>query len=56
MAELTIDPNEISAVLKKYVEDFKPTVEREQVGRVLYSGDGIARISGLPGCMANERL
>jgi F-type H+/Na+-transporting ATPase subunit alpha len=56
MAELTIDPNEISAVLRKYVEEFKPSVEREEVGRVLYSGDGIARISGLPKCMANERL
>ena len=56
MAELLIDPNEISAVLRKYVDDFKPSVEREQVGRVLYSGDGIARIAGLPKCMANERL
>jgi F-type H+-transporting ATPase subunit alpha len=56
MAELTISSAEIANVLRKYVEGFKPTVEREQVGRVLYSGDGIARISGLPGCMANERL
>jgi F-type H+-transporting ATPase subunit alpha len=56
MSELTIDPNEIAAVLRKYVEDYKPSVEREEVGRVMYSGDGIARISGLPRCMANERL
>ena len=56
MAELTIDPNEISSVLKKYVDDFKPSVEREEVGRVLYSGDGIARVSGLPRVMSNERL
>jgi F-type H+/Na+-transporting ATPase subunit alpha len=56
MAELTIDPNEISSVLRKYVEGYKPSVEREEVGRVLYSGDGIARVSGLPRCMANERL
>jgi len=56
MAELTIDPNEISSVLKKFVEDFHPSVEREEVGRVIYSGDGIARITGLPRCMANERL
>jgi F-type H+/Na+-transporting ATPase subunit alpha len=56
MAELQIDPNEISAVLKKYVQDFRPSVEREEVGRVLYSGDGIARVAGLPRCMANERL
>jgi F-type H+/Na+-transporting ATPase subunit alpha len=56
MAELTIDPNEIAAVLRKYVEEFRPAVTREEVGRVVYSGDGIARISGLPQCMANERL
>jgi len=56
MSELTIDPNEISSVLKKYVEDFHPSVAREEVGRVIYSGDGIARITGLPQCMANERL
>ena len=56
MAELTIDPNEIASVLQKYVDDYKPSIEREEVGRVTYSGDGIARISGLPRCMANERL
>src|SRR5207249_3692153 len=56
MAELSIDPNEITAVLRKYIEGFKPSVEREEIGRVLYSGDGIARVSGLPRCMANERL
>ena len=56
MAELTIDPNEISAVLRKYVDEYTPTVEREEVGRVIYSGDGIARISGLPQCMAIERI
>ncbi|MBI4728980.1 MAG: F0F1 ATP synthase subunit alpha [Acidobacteria bacterium] len=56
MGELTINPAEIAAVLKSFVEDFKPAVEREEVGRVLYSGDGIARVAGLPGCMANERL
>ncbi|MCI0637037.1 MAG: F0F1 ATP synthase subunit alpha, partial [Actinobacteria bacterium] len=56
MAELSIDPNEISSILRKYVEEYKPTVTREEVGRVLYSGDGIARVSGLPRCMANERL
>jgi F-type H+-transporting ATPase subunit alpha len=56
MGELTIDPNEISSVLRKYVDEFKPSMEREEVGRVLYAGDGIVRISGLPRCMANERL
>ena len=56
MAELSIDPNQIAGVLQKYVDDYHPSVQREEVGRVLYSGDGIARIAGLPRCMANERL
>jgi F-type H+-transporting ATPase subunit alpha len=56
MAELTIDAAEIAAALRKHVESFKPEVEREEIGRVLEAGDGIARVSGLPGCMANELL
>jgi F-type H+-transporting ATPase subunit alpha len=56
MAELVIKPEEISSVLRKYVDEFRPAMEREQVGRVLTAGDGIAFISGLPNAMANELL
>ena len=56
MAELTIRPEDISSALKRHVEDFKPTLEREEVGRVDEVGDGIARVTGLPGVMANEML
>ncbi|MGH2757377.1 MAG: F0F1 ATP synthase subunit alpha, partial [Actinomycetota bacterium] len=56
MAELTIDPKEISSALRRYVTDFKTSVEREEVGYVKEVGDGIARVSGLPGTMANEML
>ena len=54
--ELNIDASEISQVLQRYVTDFKPTTEREEVGRVNEVGDGIARVTGLPGVMANEML
>jgi F-type H+-transporting ATPase subunit alpha len=54
--ELTISSQEIAEALKKYVEGFEPTMEREEVGRVLIAGDGIARVSGLPLAMANELL
>jgi F-type H+-transporting ATPase subunit alpha len=54
--ELTISSNDIAAALRKYVEGYEPTMEREQVGRVLEAGDGIARVSGLPLTMANELL
>src|SRR5438552_8576356 len=56
MAELTIDPNEIAEALRRNVESYRPSVEREEVGRVVEAGDGIARVQGLPRTMANELL
>src|SRR5436190_1405272 len=56
MAELTIDAADIAAVLRKNVDGFKPTIERETVGRVLEVGDGIARVAGLPHAAVNELL
>jgi F-type H+-transporting ATPase subunit alpha len=56
MAELTIDASQIAAALRKNVEGFKPTIETEQVGRVLEVGDGIARVAGLPNAAVNELL
>lgn len=56
MADLVIEAGEIRAALDRLFEDFRPSVEQEEVGRILYSGDGIARVSGLPGTMANELL
>src|SRR5438445_13887447 len=56
MTDLTITPDEIADVLHKQIESWKPTAELEEVGRVLETGDGIARISGLPHAMALELL
>jgi F-type H+-transporting ATPase subunit alpha len=56
MTELSIRPDDIAAALRQAAADFAPSVTREEVGRVLEAGDGIARISGLPRCMANEIL
>ncbi|HWC32899.1 MAG TPA: F0F1 ATP synthase subunit alpha, partial [Actinomycetota bacterium] len=57
MAEqLTIRPDEIAEALRRHVESFRPETEREEVGRVAETGDGIARVVGLPGTMANELL
>ena len=56
MAELTIDPKDIASALRKHVESFRPETEREEVGRVVETGDGIARVAGLPGAMALELL
>src|ERR671937_2068442 len=49
-------PERIADALRRNVESFVPSVEREEVGRVVETGDGIARVKGLPGAMANELL
>ena len=54
--ELTFSSKEIAAALRKYVEGFEPTLAREEVGRVIATGDGVANVEGLPRAMANELL
>jgi F-type H+-transporting ATPase subunit alpha len=54
--QLSIRPDDIAAALKKHVESFRPTVTREEVGRVTETGDGIAIVEGMPSTMALELL
>jgi F-type H+-transporting ATPase subunit alpha len=57
MTELSIRPEEIRDALQRFVSDYKPeTASREEVGTVAETGDGIARVTGLPSAMANELL
>ena len=56
MAELTLDPAEITAALHKNLDGWSPSVEAETIGYVMSIGDGVARVSGLPGAMASELL
>jgi F-type H+-transporting ATPase subunit alpha len=56
MAELTINANEIGEALRRNVSDYTPSVSVEEVGRIIEVGDGIARVSGLPGAAVNELL
>ncbi len=56
MAELTINTADIAAAIQKNLDGFQPSLEQSQVGRVLEVGDGIARVSGLPGAAVNELL
>ena len=57
MAELTIRPEEIREALDRFVRSYEPeTATREETGTVVTSGDGIARVEGLPSAMANELL
>ncbi len=56
MAELTISPAEIRDAIAANVASFSPESAREEVGRVLQVGDGIARVEGLHSAMTNELL
>ena len=56
MAELTISADEIRSAIESYVSSYAPEATREEVGVIAETGDGIARVEGLPGAMANELL
>jgi F-type H+/Na+-transporting ATPase subunit alpha len=53
---LNLDPKSIAEALRRNVQSWTPSVSREEVGRVIDTGDGIARVSGLPRAMSNELL
>jgi F-type H+-transporting ATPase subunit alpha len=56
MTELSISPEEIRAAIEANVSSFTPENAREEVGRVVETGDGIARVEGLHSAMTNELL
>ena len=56
MAEFTFNIDEIGAALRRNLEGYSPTTEMATVGQVVEVGDGIARVSGLPGVAVNELL
>jgi len=47
---------DIVATIRQQLEGFQPPVEVVDTGTVIEVGDGIARLSGLAGAMANELL
>jgi F-type H+-transporting ATPase subunit alpha len=53
---LSIDSKQISDVLQRSLSQYKAEVGVEEIGEVTVCGDGIARIKGLPNCMAEEML
>jgi F-type H+-transporting ATPase subunit alpha len=56
MTELQIRPEEIRAAIERNVASYTPDTAREEVGRVIETGDGIARVEGLHSAMTNELL
>ncbi|GMR02091.1 MAG: F0F1 ATP synthase subunit alpha [Acidimicrobiia bacterium] len=56
MAELTLNTADIAAALRSNLEGWSPSLESETMGYVSSVGDGVARVTGLPGAMASELL
>ena len=53
---MSLRPDEISSIIKQQIENYGAAVKTDDVGYVLQSGDGIARIYGLQACMSGELL
>ncbi|MBR5121312.1 MAG: F0F1 ATP synthase subunit alpha [Oscillospiraceae bacterium] len=49
-------PEEISAIIKEQIKNYKSRLEMKETGTVILVGDGIARVFGLRECMASELL
>src|SRR5947199_6557076 len=53
---MEIGTAEISRIIKEQIRDYKKTVEIQEIGTVLSTGDGIARVYGLDKVAAGELL
>ncbi|MCB6994226.1 F0F1 ATP synthase subunit alpha [bacterium 210820-DFI.6.37] len=53
---MNLRPEEISAVIKEQIKNYKNQLEISDFGTVIQVGDGIARVYGLEKCMAGELL
>ncbi|MCE5250114.1 F0F1 ATP synthase subunit alpha [bacterium] len=51
---MNIRPEEISSVIQQEISEFKMELEVEEVGRVISTGDGVARVYGLKNCLYSE--
>ena len=53
---MNLRPEEISAVIKEQIKNYKSKIDISDFGTVIQVGDGIARVYGLENCMAGELL
>ena len=53
---MQLRPEEISKIIKQQIKQYEQKIVQDDVGTVLLVGDGIARVSGLEKCMANELI
>jgi len=53
---MKFDAGEIASVIQHEIEQYESQIDVREVGTVLEVGDGIARVHGLSGLMANEMV
>ncbi len=53
---MKIQPDEISAILKNKINNFKFEIDIAETGKVVQVGDGIARVYGIENVMAGEMV
>lgn len=53
---MSLRPEEISAVIKEQIKNYKNELDVSDFGTVIQVGDGIARVYGLENCIAGELL
>src|SRR3990170_1338714 len=53
---MAVRPEEIASIIRQQIEQFGGAITAVDVGTVVESGDGIARVHGLRGCMYSELL
>ena len=53
---MNLRPEEISAVIKEQIKNYKNQMEISDFGTVIEVGDGISRVYGLENCMSGELL
>ena len=51
---MQLKPEEISKLIKEQIKHYENKITQSDTGTIIMIGDGIARVSGLDKCMANE--
>ena len=51
---MQLKPEEISKLIKEQIKHYENRISQSDTGTIITIGDGIARVSGLEKCMANE--
>ena len=51
---MQLKPEEISKLIKEQIKTYENKITQTDTGTIIMIGDGIARVSGLDNCMANE--